>query len=52
MAIKLKIVDSGDPLKLKRQRLIGDIIKAKRREEVEPLQKELDRINRLIRGKK
>lgn len=49
--IKLRIVDSGDKLKTMRQRIIGDIMKAKIKAEENRLQKQLAQINKKIRGR-
>lgn len=46
--IRLKIVDSGDPLKLERQKIIAQIMTTKDIKFEQELQKKLQEINRRI----
>ena len=49
MAIKLKVVDSGDALRKRRQEIIAKIILSKSKTEESKLQRQLSTINKRIR---
>lgn len=51
MSIKLKIVNSENPLKVERQHILAKIITSKTKKEENILQEELKKINKKLYGK-